>query len=149
MKHLLVLVLSTSLSACAIGEKLEAVENIQLSDCINECSDSAFTEGDGGSSACLEPITESGCFDDLEGCFDVVHECNDYCILCKEDGSCDGPEGECYRNCNDMFNSCTDGIDLCVEQLVDATQDSLVNDCLKPFAGCVAVCIEEVEDSLK
>lgn len=130
-----------ALSGCAIGQTLEAVSNIQLSDCINECND---TEVDG----CLDSVTENSCFNNLEDCFDSVEACNDYCITCEEEGDCP-IAGECYANCNTLANSCTDYIDECAESLVDNAQEALVDQCLSPLIDCVAVCIEEVEDSLK
>lgn len=141
MKKFGLLLSMAFLSSCAIANTLEAVNNINLAECIDECSE---TEVDG----CLDEVgTDDTCFMDLEACFDVASTCSDYCLDCEEEGGCED-EDACQSDCNAVANGCTDIINDCAEGLVDEAQDAIVDACIKPLVACVAICIEDVEDSL-
>jgi len=127
-------------SSCAIGEKLDAIEDINLAACINDCSNSKLD-------TCLDSVEENECFQELEACFDQVSLCNDICINCEEEGLCEN-EDECSSACNKLANGCTDSIDDCADGLKESAQTALVEECIKPYGACVAACIEIVEDAL-
>ena len=140
MSRLVLLVLCISTSACAVAEKMEAVENIELSDCVTECKETEVEN-------CLNFEDDNSCFAVLETCFDMASSCFDSCLSCEEDGTCISKD-TCTQACNIQANNCTDGIDYCVDVMLDRAESALIDGCFEPFIDCVSVCIAEVEEAL-
>lgn len=160
MKKFAAIWLLLAMPACAIGKLQDAAEaldqaekeldELDISGCMDVCSDLADTCLDEANGTCIDTCEEEedGCKLTEDNCFDTqqtscssltgpayttcIEKARDYCYL-----DCGGAEGDCIQVCGEQAQDC----------LVGGSDEA--TDAPVPFADCMSNCIDEMENTLK
>lgn len=147
-----------ALPACAIGKLTDAAEaldeaekqidKLDISGCMDTCSDLADVCLDDANGPCVDTCEEEedGCVLIEDSCFNqqkvscaylegpaytsCVSEARDYC-----DRDCDGVSGDCIQECGEQAQDCLVGGDALTGEV--------------PFSDCMSNCIDDMENTLK
>ncbi len=147
-------------SGCAIGKLTDAVDALEaaetqidklhVAECMGECSEAARTCTDEANHTCIDvcEVVNNTCKDEVDACEDAANvTCSIYTASLYYD-CMDALKEQCDKDCDQEMSDCGQ---TCGDQLIDClfeNEEAIIED--NPnFSGCVADCVEEMQDTLK